>query len=302
MTKNDLAVIEAVNKLPETFTWKMLSMKLNTLGYWLSPKTVRKRIYDGVVNVERIDIGLYRKVSKEPQRTLESIAGKTKQESEWVEFILDGTGKVYDGNKYRTKDGFNFEFLHPDGIWFRSEYSNQIKEYYESNIKPNIGLFNYKHIDKITSKRPLTLSDIENSEPYKMLKNERDRLEASFNDIATTNDVLRGKIEELEKVIEENVDNSYRWNDKVKELKEENERLIKEKTQLQESIKSMDVSVRERNGELVRLHFDLKDKNEALAKELKFHKNLSWLKRLAISYGSLAVLYALYHIVMEVLK
>lgn len=87
-----------------------------------------------------------------------------------------------------------------------------------------------------------------------------------------------------------------------KALEADNERLIKEKTQLQESIKRMDVSVRERNGELVRLHFDLKDKNEALIKELKFHKNLNWLKWLAISYGSLSGLYALYHIVMEVLK
>ena len=61
----DKAVIEAVEKLPETFTWKMLSKKLNVLGHYISPKTTRKRITDGVVNVERIDIGLYRKKTED---------------------------------------------------------------------------------------------------------------------------------------------------------------------------------------------------------------------------------------------
>lgn len=78
-------------------------------------------------------------------------------------------------------------------------------------------LFNDQHIEQLTgqkpitlkpiaekTKRPLTISEIENTEHYQN---------------------LRSRVEELEGTIEENVDNSYRWNDKVKELKAENEAL-----------------------------------------------------------------------------
>lgn len=170
MEKHNKAIIEAVDKLPETFTWKMLSKKLNVLGYWISPKTVRRRLKNGVVDVKRIDIGLYRKnkvyyyengdvVGQKPkQTTLEAIAEKTK--------------------------------------------------------------------------RPLTISDVENTQHYKALEKQYEFFQESAK---------------------------YRFD-------------------------------------------KLKEENESLKKELKMHKNLNWLKWLALTYGSLSGLYAIYHIVMEVLK